>query len=162
MTSRQKMWLRIMLWSLVVAGAVVIFSFSAQNSEVSAQTSSRVIRWLLIHFDRNFSALSLKEQALRIRAWSRTVRKLAHFTLFAGMGFIAFAALSVDLAPRRAFPAVLGLGTLQAVLDEVHQSFVPGRSAEFGDVCIDVAGVLLGAAVLLLLFRVVKKRKKEA
>ena len=35
------------------------------------------------------------------------------------------------------------LGTLFAVSDEIHQSFVPGRDASAGDVLADVAGVTL-------------------
>ena len=48
---------------------------------------------------------------------------------------------------------------VRAVLDEVHQSFVPGRSCEFRDVCIDFAGVLLGAAFLLLIFSCIQRKK---
>ena len=87
------------------------------------------------------------------------MRKLAHFLIFAGLGFLSFAAFSVDLPPRKAFPAALGLGAARAVLDEVHQSFVPGRSCEFRDVCIDFAGVLLGAAFLLLIFSCIQRKK---
>ena len=35
------------------------------------------------------------------------------------------------------------LGTLFAVSDEIHQSFVPGREPSVGDVLADVAGVTL-------------------
>ena len=35
-------------------------------------------------------------------------------------------------------------GTVYAVSDEFHQSFVPGRSCELRDICIDAAGVLVG------------------
>lgn len=39
---------------------------------------------------------------------------------------------------------VLVLGILYGVSDEFHQSFVPGRSAELGDLIADSLGVLLG------------------
>ena len=41
-------------------------------------------------------------------------------------------------------------GTLYAVTDEIHQYFVPGRSCEFRDICIDSAGVLCGIFCLCL------------
>ena len=159
MTGRRKTWLRIALWTLVIAWMIVIFSLSAQVADDSNSTSGRVIRWLLTHFDGSFSSLSPGEQALRIDDWSFTVRKLAHFLIFAGLGFLSFAAFSVDLPPRKAFPAALGLGAVRAVLDEAHQSFVPGRSCEFRDMCIDFAGVLLGAAFLLLILRCIQRKK---
>ena len=159
MTARRNTRLRIVLWLLVVLWMGVIFWFSAENGNRSSETSGRVVRWLLTHFDKSFLALSPEEQLLRIGDRSFVVRKLAHFTVFAVLGMLAFAACSVDLPPRRAFPTALILGTVRAVLDEVHQSFVPGRSCELRDVGIDVAGVLLGATFLLLILSLIQRKK---
>ena len=159
MTGRSKTWLRIALWALAVAWMIVIFSFSAQAAEASDRSSGRVIRWLLIHFDSNFSSLSPSDQLLRIDDWSFAIRKLAHFILFAVLGFLAFAAFSVGMPPRKAFLAALALGAVRSILDEVHQAFVPGRSCEFRDMCIDFAGVLLGAAFLLLILSCIQRKK---
>ena len=93
--------------------------------------------------------------------WTFVVRKLAHFSIFAVLGLLGFAAFSVDLPPRRAFPAALILGAVRAILDEVHQSFVPGRSCEVRDMCIDFAGVLLGAAFLLLILLFIKHQNNK-
>lgn len=159
MERRHKIWLRIVLWALVVFWMGVIFTLSAQVADDSQQTSGRVIRWLLSTFDKGFLALSPEEQLVRMEGWSFVVRKLAHFTIFAVLGFLCFAAFSVDLPPRRAFPAALTLGAVRAVLDEVHQSFVPGRSCELRDMGIDGAGVLLGAAFLLLILYWIQRKK---
>ena len=40
---------------------------------------------------------------------------------------------------------VLALGTSYGALDELHQSLVPGRSAELGDWLADAVGVALGS-----------------
>ena len=160
MTNRRKSWLRVALWLLVVLWMGVILWFSAEDADRSSETSGLVVRWLLTHFDSGFSSLSPEEQMLRIGDLSCMVRKLAHFCAFALLGFLSFAAFSVDLKPPRAFPAALILGTVRAVLDEAQQAFVPGRSCEFRDMCIDTAGVLLGAAFLLLILRFVKHQKK--
>ena len=159
MTTHRKTWLRIILWAAVVAWMTLIFWFSAEQAPDSEQTSGRIVRWLLTRFDNSFLSLSPEEQLLKMEDWSVVVRKLAHFCIFAGLGFLCFAAFSVDLPPRRAFPAALGLGAVRAVLDEVHQSFVPGRSCEFRDMCIDTAVVLLGTVFLLLILRFVKQKK---
>lgn len=46
------------------------------------------------------------------------------------------------------------LGTLFAVTDEIHQSFVPSRDASAGDVLADVAGITL----VLAAYRLVRNR----
>ncbi len=159
MTVRKRKWLRVALWLAVVAWMGVIFAFSAEVATDSEQTSGRIVRWLLVHLDKSFPALSAEEQLLRVGEWSFAVRKLAHFSLFAVMGLLSFAAFSVDLPLRRAFPAALGLGTARGVLDEVQQAFVPGRSCELRDMCIDAAGVLIGASFLFLILHLIQRKK---
>lgn len=39
------------------------------------------------------------------------------------------------------------VGTAYAGLDEVHQTFVEGRSADFGDYCADTVGIVLSQLV---------------
>ncbi len=39
------------------------------------------------------------------------------------------------------------VGMLYATSDEIHQFFVPGRSAEVRDVCIDTLGVICGVII---------------
>ena len=46
------------------------------------------------------------------------------------------------------------LGTIFALTDEIHQSFVPGRDASAGDVLLDVAGITL----VLAAYRLVRNR----
>lgn len=161
MADRRKTWLRIVLWAAVVAWMALIFWFSMEDANHSSETSGKVVRWLLTHFDKSFSNLAPEEQLLKMEDWSFAVRKLAHFCLFAVLGLLCFAAFSVDLPLRRAFPAALILGAIRAILDEVHQSFVPGRSCEFRDMCIDFAGVLLGAVFLLLILLLIKHQKNK-
>ena len=50
-----------------------------------------------------------------------------------------------------------------ALCDEFHQLFVPGRGAEFTDVCIDSSGALVGIFLIFLFFaaRTKLQRKKE-
>lgn len=159
MEQRRKKRLRIVLWLLAALWMSVIFAFSAQNAEDSERASDGVIRWLLTCFDKEFPVQSPEAQQLRTENWSFLVRKLAHFCVFAVLGCLTFAAFSVDLPPGRAFPAATGLGVVRAVLDEAHQSFVPGRSCELRDIGIDAAGVFLGAAFLLFVITRMQRKK---
>ncbi len=159
MLIRRINWLRWTLWLLILLWLLVTFVLSDQTADESNRTSERVIRWLLTWFDKSFSTLSPAEQLLRIGAWSFAVRKLAHFTLYTALGFLACAAFSTGSWSRWAFGTTLGLGVLIAILDEVHQSFVPGRSCELRDVGIDAAGVLLGAAFLRWILSLIQRKK---
>ncbi|MBU6452063.1 MAG: VanZ family protein [Cyanobacteria bacterium REEB67] len=81
------------------------------------------------------------------------VRKLGHISEFAILALLYFQTITAfrrgagqgDFEPkplRTALQALL-LAFAWACLDEVHQSFVPGRSAAFSDVLIDTSGMVL-------------------
>ena len=66
------------------------------------------------------------------------LRKLGHMTEYALLGALIARALG-------AHPGVaIALGSLYAVSDEIHQSFVRGRQGVWYDVVIDTVGVTIG------------------
>lgn len=74
------------------------------------------------------------------------VKKGAHFTVYAVLYFLLFRAFHSTQPGQYppgsrtyAYPAVIAV--LYAISDEVHQSFVPGRTATIQDVIIDSVGV---------------------
>jgi len=76
-----------------------------------------------------------------------------HLGLYAGLAFLAIAAIR-NTWPRQAIwlSAVQGAGVAlsYSLLDEVHQSFVPGRGTDFQDILGNLAGVIMAAAFLML------------
>jgi VanZ family protein len=81
--------------------------------------------------------------------------KLMHMVAYGTLGFLLMGARQWPVLP---FPAGTWLGVcavcgLYGVVDEIHQSFVPGRDADVFDVCADVTGALLGAWMLVVLVR---------
>lgn len=99
------------------------------------------------------------------------IRKLAHLTEFALLGFWLMLSLWVYTRRLIAFiswPMLIGL--VIAVADEFLQSFIPARSSQVSDIIIDFAGVVVGMmcglAIELLaaaLYRVFSSRPgKEA
>jgi VanZ family protein len=78
--------------------------------------------------------------------WDTVLRKTAHAGEYAILGALLYRAV-------RREPAAIVLGSLYAVTDEVHQSFVSGRHGSPLDWLIDTAGVIAGVAVMSLLSR---------
>ena len=64
---------------------------------------------------------------------------------------------AVDGNEKAILPAWL-IGTLYAVSDEIHQSFVPGRFCSWKDMCIDSAGVITGCMLCLAVLHLIAKR----
>lgn len=122
------------LWLLVIWG------HSLAPSQQSDQESQEVFQFLLPLF-----------QALRLSGISHgLVRKLAHMTEFAVMGFLLTNAIKLCVGSqekkRYGTGAVFAwtLCAFAALLDETIQLFIPGRSGEITDVWIDSAGAFLG------------------
>lgn len=72
--------------------------------------------------------------------------KALHIVEFAVLGWLlafGFAGIQEFSVRLRTASAFL-TGVVLGILDEVHQSFVPGRHAEIGDVFADAIGVAIG------------------
>ncbi len=78
------------------------------------------------------------------------IRKLAHFMEYGILAWLWFRAFvrGGGVSRRASGWAALGVSVAWAILDEIHQSAVPSRTASVYDVMIDAAGVM--AAVLIL------------
>lgn len=122
------------IFRLLTLGIMLtIFWFSNQNANVSDTQS--VFFAMLLPF---------------LPVW--VIRKTAHMTLYA---ILAFCAACSQIKPS--FKKVLLFCACYACTDEFHQLFIPGRSGEIRDVCIDC----LGACIGFLLFTGIKKTVKS-
>ncbi len=83
----------------------------------------------------------------------------AHLALYAGLALLLCWTLVGDIArhahaPRWVIAALaFALTVLYGAGDEVHQAFVPGRSASETDIALDAAGAVAGIALALLVLR---------
>lgn len=88
--------------------------------------------------------------------------KPAHAFGYFGFGFVIARALAGGLPPwitlRQALIG-LGLASLYAVSDELHQAFVPGRSADIADWYADTAGSAL-ALLACWAWAIISKRSR--
>ena len=112
--------------------------FFASTGTFSGDNTSRIIRPLLLWL---FPHISDE----RIALLHFLVRKLAHFSGYAVLGFLAaraFAGSSRQILRQHWIVASVILVVAHALLDEFHQSFVASRTASIFDSLIDIAGGL--------------------
>jgi VanZ family protein len=95
-----------------------------------------------------FALSSVPDLGTGLGGWDLVLRKLAHAAEYAVLGALL---LRATARPGLAFV----LGTLYAVSDEVHQSFVPGRMGSVLDVALDTVGVAIG----IVLWQLVRTRR---
>ena len=136
-------------WIALVSAFVwllFIWSNSLQTAAESSQVSRGVLSWVVPFLARS----GIPEEL-----WHTLIRKLAHMAEFAAAGVLWFAALCPEKEKtprmyRKCGGAAWLVCIAAAVLDETIQKFVPGRSGELRDVCIDVLGSLLGVLAAAL------------
>ena len=76
-----------------------------------------------------------------------------HFAEYLILGFLLFRSITSDeLLTFHPFYGSLLIGISFAILDEFHQSFVPGRHMSLIDMLFDSAGVLFGTIVCSRMF----------
>ena len=145
-------WKRILPWCAVLLWMVVIFLFSADNMDESAEKSNVLFAFLEALFFEDGIAPDAGG-SLRF-----LVRKFGHLTEFFIFGGLVSNAWIISLRHRggsRAFPKSfwrsVAFCALYAITDELHQLFVPGRVASPVDVGIDTAGAILGIVILLVI-----------
>jgi len=128
----------------------VVFSFSAENAADSKQTSLAFMEKVAEFFDLNITNKEAVESFLR---------SFAHFGLYLCGGAVSMA-LFIVACPRRKYLFCIVFGSIYAVLDEIHQIFVPGRAFEVKDIFIDLAGFMIGAVAVVLMNEIRKKIMK--
>ncbi len=150
--------LKTVLWVFVLASAVMIFMFSAQDATASNDTSGSFIRFVFGLFP-GFRRMSLAAQDGLVESVMFIVRKCAHFCIYAFLGFWLMH-LVRQYRKERALLMTVVFSMAYAVTDEIHQYFVPGRTCQLRDVCIDTLGALTGALVALLFAVIWQKLRK--
>ena len=149
----------------VIAVAVMIFMFSAQQGDESSKLSGAISDWVLRRIVPGYATMTPSERRPYLRQWSFYIRKLAHFSEFALLAVTLVRFFSYALRHRMLWPQLLAAwvaATVYAGTDELHQMFVAGRGPALTDVCIDSAGALTGACAALLGLKILRRVKGEA
>ena len=148
---------RVVFAVLTIACMVTIFLFSGDNADASSHKSSKITKAAVENLVKDYDEMSPEKQQSVLDKAEHIVRKLAHFSIYTLLGFLA----SFTVGRRRLFSrkslGVIVFCFLYACSDEIHQLFVPGRSGMFTDVLIDTGGAVTGMLVSMLLMFIIGK-----
>ena len=147
--------LRFRIIVFVLTFSVIAFAFihSSMPSEVSGDESESVM---------NVLQSILNFFGFKGELTDHLVRKLAHFTEYKAMGMLFVScAYSFDrIRPYKYYSQILLSGLATAVCDETIQLNVPGRAGMVTDVLLDFSGVITGALIMLIVFRIYRRIRK--
>ena len=156
---------RIVFAILIIINCIVIFNFSNKVADDSSKQSGRIVNFIsqIIPIIKNMpepDKTNFIEGTL-----TAIVRKTAHFSIYTLLGLLTMNFMltfkrkncRVDL---RCLVA-LAFCTFYAITDEIHQYFIPGRSCELRDVCIDILGAILGILVVKITTKIYRKFNKD-
>jgi VanZ family protein len=144
-------------WWPAVAWAAVIFFFStaAFRSDETSRILVPILRWIFPH--------AARETLLAIHDF---LRKCGHVTEYFMLSLLILRGIRAGRRETHLAWALAAIALVAgyAVLDELHQSFTPGRGGlELDDVLLDTASGAAAQAIaaLLALWTYVRKRQRE-
>lgn len=142
---------------IVLICMLTIFMFSSDNDvESNKKSDGVIINAYKIFLGKN---LSKKEQKYYIEKYVTYVRKTAHFLIYLILGLSIISLIKeyreVD---TKAIIIALMISVIYAASDELHQTFIPGRSGEIRDIIIDSLGSLTGIYIYYLYNKIRRKK----
>lgn len=156
---RKNMIIRTITLMLTIIVCIIIFKFSSEDSGKSTGTSDFVIDTIINinPFTRNLDDVKKEDIKENIKM---PIRKLAHFSIYTVLGITTMLHMfTYAISKSKKMGSSLVIGMLYAISDEIHQLFVPGRSGQITDVCIDTIGVLFGISIVLVVQNMIRKNK---
>lgn len=154
--------IRVILIVLLIATFVRIFCFSSQDGEESSAVSRKVTTAVTQNV-KKIQDMDSKQRELTLDKIEHFIRKIAHFSIYTLVGILMMALMSTyNISKSKQILVSILVGIMYAASDEIHQYFIPGRSAMVTDVLIDTTGVCLGALIVLVVLQIyIKIRKKR-
>ena len=124
----------------------------------SASRFPKVLRWLPALFIGCCSWYLSSQPHVPLPDFNMS-DKVVHLACFAAFAFFTALAFFGIKAPgdesswiKRIFLPALVI-SLYGIIDEIHQSFVPGRSSSFLDWCADTIGAIIGSSLFFFIVK---------
>jgi VanZ family protein len=146
---RLKMDKKIIWWFLTALWCVAIFYQSNKPAELSDMDSLYIVELI-----NNLLKTIFGAEIVSISNF--IVRKSAHFIEYMVLGILFFISY-YNGKLKNVFLISFLSGLAYSVSDELHQIFVPGRTAKIIDVGVDSTGIITG--LCLITFFILRKRR---
>lgn len=153
---------RLILPTLLIFQMCFIFIMSSFGHNSSDAQSNLFVDFIAQNFPH--VRHGLENNLISLNTLIFLVRKTAHFTEYAILGGLFFLNLRntpLGLIKHPLATSIL-FSFLYACTDEIHQIFVPGRSAQFRDVLIDTLGASFGTLIAYLIIKLFTKIKAHS
>ena len=142
---------------LVLICMISIFMFSNDTADESSDKSESII--IIIAEKIIGRDLTDREKKLYSDKYDFWIRKTAHLTIYLVLGFLIISLLKeYTTIDRKSIIIACIISILYAISDEIHQSFVPGRSCELRDILIDSTGSIIGISIYYIINRIRRKK----
>ncbi len=155
----------VMLSLAILANSILIYCMSAEDPDTSGNRSDGITDVVVDVVYPDIEQRPSAEQDSIFTSMHHFVRKLAHFSEFALLGFLSMLLLchlaqrlsALRLWMQWVIPTAFCL--LYAISDEVHQIF-SGRGPAVKDVLIDFAGAITGIVLARMLVWILRKIRR--
>ncbi len=147
---------KIIFFAVIICSILFIWSNSFRNGDASMNASNG-LKKLIIDF---FNSIGIDIQNTFFIVF---IRKFAHFIEYFILGIELYLFRNFYLQKTKTtLLNITYIGVFSAFTDETIQ-LIPslGRSAEVGDVWIDICGVLLAFSVVFVILLIINKNKKR-
>lgn len=149
--------IRAILILLLLGTFFTIFGFSNQDGEESEGLSQKVTEVITKNI-KSVQNLDKEQRENVLQRIDRVIRKIAHFSIYTVVGLLLMGLMSTyKIKENNRISISLIIGVIYASTDEIHQAFIPARTAQMTDVIIDSMGVLLGILCAWLITKLLQK-----
>ena len=144
-----KRFLRVLMPILVFLVMIFILSNSLSNGTQASTKRDFVVK--IVTGEKNYQKISIP-----------VVAKIFHMMEYAAFSACLTGAVLLlgDLKNSR-FERILLCGIILALSDELIQSLFSGRGSKLTDVLVDIAGIMIGYVVAMLISYLIKKRNEK-
>ena len=139
----------------------IIFGFSSQDGKESGNISKKITEQIVKRIPQ-IQEKEQEEKEIIINRIEKVIRKIAHFSIYTVVGILVMAFISTyQIKEKNRIIISTIIGIIYACSDEIHQSFVPGRSPMITDVMIDTMGVILGILLITTIKLIIQKYQEK-
>lgn len=85
--------------------------------------------------------------------------KLVHIICYGGLSFWVAFACNLKANSLKEIILPISIVSVYGIIDEIHQSFTPGRSCSIFDWIADTVGAILGVLLFFLIIKLIKRSK---